>query len=97
MAVSKTAHLGSNPDACVFGSWLSLRLCGRSNYRTAISVRNLAGAHAVPTGRCFLETRYVLSLYGKLAQLVEHQTVNLTVNGSIPLFSVSEILSCFTV
>ena len=40
---------GSIPLPTMVGSWLSLRLCGRSNYRTAISVRNLAGAHAVHT------------------------------------------------
>ena len=50
---------GSIPLPTMVGSWLSLRLCGRSNYRTAISVRNLAGAHAVPTGRCF----YILGFH----------------------------------
>ena len=45
---------GSIPLSTMGSSWLSLRLCGWSNYRTDISVRNLAGAHAVPTGRCFL-------------------------------------------
>ena len=38
-----------------------------------------------------------LCLYEKLAQLVERQTVNLNVNGSSPLFLVTEALSCSTV
>ena len=48
--------IGFNSLPTIGGSWLSLRLCGRSNYRTTIPVRNLAGAHAVPMGRCFLKT-----------------------------------------